>query len=271
MPWSKMKNIILVILAVTNLALLVLVGGRAIQGSRLLSRAREDSIQFLRGRGVEVDESVIPQAIELPPQTVERDLEGEEKAAAALLGSPVTAESRGGEVYRYYNEKGSVQFHSDVTLSAQLEEGAFPLSGDRAAACTALMERMGFQGSITGGEGEALIFRQTWKEIPLFTQQVTLVCRGQELSAITAGRQLVGRPQLDPSRETISVATALIRFFNGVGALGDVCNRIDAIEPGYVAAASLSGPILLTPVWRVTTDTGAYQLDTVTGGVTRVS
>ena len=81
----------------------------------------------------------------------------------------------------------------------------------------------------------------------------------------------MGRPQPDPSRETISVATALIRFFNGVGALGDVCNRIDAIEPGYVAAASLSGPILLTPVWRVTTDTGAYQLDTVTGGVTRVS
>ena len=39
MPWSKMKNIILVILAVTNLALLVLVGGRAIQGSRQIGRA----------------------------------------------------------------------------------------------------------------------------------------------------------------------------------------------------------------------------------------
>jgi hypothetical protein len=89
MPWSKMKNVILVILAVTNLALLVLVGGRAIQGSRLLSRAREDSIQFLRGRGVEVDESVIPQAIELPPQTVERDLEGEEAISAAHLAEAI--------------------------------------------------------------------------------------------------------------------------------------------------------------------------------------
>ena len=47
-----MKNIILVILAATNLALLILVGGRAIQGSRLLSQAREDSIQFLRSRGI---------------------------------------------------------------------------------------------------------------------------------------------------------------------------------------------------------------------------
>ena len=84
MPWSKIKNIILVILAVTNLALLVLVGGQAIRGSRLLSQAREDAIQFLRNRGVEVDEEIVPQSMELRPQIVERDLAGEERAAAAL-------------------------------------------------------------------------------------------------------------------------------------------------------------------------------------------
>lgn len=271
MPWSKMKNIILVILAVTNLALLALVGGNAIQGRRLLSQAREQSIQFLRNRGVEVDESAVPQSMELLPQTVERDLAGEERAAAGLLGSPVSAESRGGEVYRYFNENGSIQFHNDGTLSAQLEEGAFPVEVDRAAGCAALMAKMGFQGTILSEEGDEFTFRQTWKDIPLFTQQVTLVCRGESVSAITSGRQLVGKPQTDTSRETITVATALIDFFNGVGALGDVCNRIDSVEPGYAAAASLSGSILLTPVWRVTTDTGAYQLDAVTGAVTRTS
>ena len=271
MPWSKMKNIILVILAATNLALLALVGGNAIQGYRLLSQAREQSIQFLRNRGVEVDESIIPQSMELLPQTVERDLEAEERSAAALLDGPVSAESRGGEVYRYFNENGSIQFHNDGTLSAQLEEGAFLVEGDRAMGCVALMEKMGFQGSVLSASGDEFTFRQTWKGVPLFTQQVTLVCRGESVSAITSGRQLVGRPQPDTTRETITVATALIDFFNGIGALGDVCNRIDAVEPGYAAAASLSGTILLTPVWRVTTDTGAYHLDTVTGVVTRTS
>ena len=133
------------------------------------------------------------------------------------------------------------------------------------------MAKMGFQGTVLDGSGDEFIFHQTWKGIPLFTQQVTLACRGENVSAITSGRQLVGKPQTDTTRETITVATALIDFFNDIGALGDVCNRIDNIEPGYAAAASLSGPILLTPVWRVTTDTGAYQLDTVTGTVTRVS
>lgn len=271
MPWSKMKNIILAILVITNLALLALVGANAVQGRRMLRQAREQSIQFLRNRGVEVDESIIPQSMELLPQIVERDLEGEERSAAALLGSPVSAESRGGEVYRYFNANGSIQFHNDGTLSAQLEEGAFPVDGDRAAGCAALMAKMGFQGTVFDASGDEFTFRQTWKGIPLFTQQVTLVCRGESVIAISAGRQLLGRPQTDTARETITVASALIDFFNGVGALGDVCNQIDAIEPGYAAAASLSGSILLTPVWRVTTDTGAYQLDTVTGGVTRVS
>lgn len=271
MPWTKLKNIILVILVLANLCLLALVAGPALQSRRLLGQARGEAIRFLQGKGVQVEEETIPQSMDLLPQTAERDLEGEERAAVALLGSPVTVEARGGEVYRYFNEKGSLQFHSDGAVSAQLESSAFPLGEDREADCLALMERMGLTGTILGENGEGLIFRQSWQGIPLFTQQMTLVCRDGGLAGITAGRQLAGRPQEDQARTTISVSTALIDFFNGVSALGDVCNRIDRIEQGYVTAASLSGPTVLTPVWRLTTDTGYYQLDTVTGAVTRVS
>ena len=258
MPWTKLKNIILIVLAVTDLCLLILVGSQTVQSSRLRSRAREDSIQFLRNRGVEVDERLIPQSIDLLPQT------------AALLQGGGTAESRGGEIYRYLNDNGVVQFHSDGTFSAQLDPAAFPLGEDRAAGCLALLERMGLEGTVLE-EGEELLFRQTWKGAPLFTQQVVLVCQGDALAAIDPGRLLVGRPQEDPGRQTISVSTALIQLLNGVSALGDVCNRIDAIQPGYVTAVSLSGTAVLTPVWRVTTGTGSYQLDAVTGAVSRVS
>ena len=78
---TKLKNIILAILAATNLCLLLLVGGQAIQGGRMEAQARESAIQFLRNQGVEVDESIIPQRMELEPQAVERDMEGEERVA----------------------------------------------------------------------------------------------------------------------------------------------------------------------------------------------
>lgn len=271
MPWTKLKNIILVILTVTNLCLLILVAGPAIQNGRQASRAREEAIRFLQSRGVQVDESVIPQTMELSPQTVERDRAEEERAAAALLGSPVTAQARGGEVYRYSSGRGYVQFHSDGAISAQLDPAAFPLGPDREAGCLALLERMGLSGSIVERREDALVFRQSWAGSPLFTQQMTLVCQQGGLAAITAGRQLLGRPQEESGRSTLSVTTALIDFLNGVSALGDVCSRIDDITPGYVTASSLSGPTVLTPVWRITTDTSAYQLDTVTGGLSRVS
>ena len=133
MPWSKLKNIILIILAAANLCLLALVAIPTLQSGRLLSRAREDAILLLQSKGVQVDAGAVPQSMELAPQVVKRSLEGEERAAAALLGGPVTAEARGGEVYSYSNDKGSIQFHSDGTCSAQLEPGAAPLGEDRAA------------------------------------------------------------------------------------------------------------------------------------------
>lgn len=271
MPWTKLKNVILTVLVIVNLCLLGLVAGPAYQSRRQMEQARENAIRFLQDRGVQVKEGVVPRSMDLLPQTVERDLTEEERAAAALLGGAVSAEARGGEVYRYYNENGSVQFHSDGAISAQLEPSAFPLGENQEAGCLALLKGMGFEGSILERKEDKLVFLQNWQGSPLFTQQMTLICRDGGLSAITAGRQLLGQSQEDPSRQTVTVATALITFINSVNALGDVCNRIDAIQPGYITAASLSGPTVLTPVWRFTTDTGAYQLDTVTGAVSRVS
>lgn len=271
MPWSKLKNIILFILVLTNLCLLFSVLSQRMQSGLLRSQARDNAIQFLRDRGVQVEEALVPQAVALPPQTVERDLEGEQRAAAALLRGPVRSEARGGEVYRYDNENGSIQFHSDGVFSAELTRGAFPLGEDPEQTCLELLEQIGFQGELLSRGEEELTFRQLWEGAPVFNLQVTLLCQEGCVTAMTGGRRLVGRPEEDPARAVITPATALINLLNGATALGDVCNRVDRIDEGYVSAASLSGPMTLTPVWRVTTDTGAYQVDGVTGGVSRVS
>ena len=155
---------------------------------------------------------------------------GEERGAAALLGGPVQVEARGGEVYRCFNGSGSIQFHSDGSFSAQLEASAFPLGEDRAAGALALLERLGIQGELLEEEGGALTFRQFWDGVPLFDQQVTLICQG-EGAAILSGRRLAGPPAVDTSRRTITIATGLIGFLNGGGALGDVCNQATRARP----------------------------------------
>ena len=269
MEWAKLKNIILIILLLTNLVLLAFGASRRLQEAGILEQARSEAIRFLADRRVEVDEGQIPRQITLAPQTVQRDLTEEGELAARLLGGPVQAEARGAEVYRYYNEAGAVQFHSDGAFSAQLTPG-IPLEGKvRAAACQELLALLDFQGELLAEEGDALRFRQTWGGGAVFNHQVTVQIEGDRVTALTAGRRLVGRPAKDESRGTITVATALIDFLNGLNALGDVCRRIDQVEEGYSAAASLSGSMALTPVWQITTDTGVYQLDLVTGEVSR--
>lgn len=267
MPWTKLKNIILLILVLTNLFLLGLVVSQSLQNKRQDSQTREHTVLFLSERGVQVEEENIPQSIDLLPQTAERDLDQEQQTAAALLKGEVDRESRGGEIYRYSNDQGWVQFHGDGSFSAHLEPGVYPAE-EKEAGCAAVLEALGFEGTLLEETGESLVFQETWNGAPLFGQKVSVSCSGGSVSAIS-GQRLTGEPNEDQSRSTITVSTALVRFLNGVSTLGDVCNRIDRVEEGYLCTASMTGSMTLTPAWQITTDTGTYQLDTVAGTVRR--
>lgn len=277
MEWSKLKNIILIILAAVNLTLLSFVLRREIQTRELERQARSDAILFLQNNGVSVPESVVPKRVTLCRQSVERDREQEKQLACALLGSDVEEDSWGGEVFRYYSQAGSIQFHSDGVFQGEFSPGAFPLGEQTPAAhARQVLSQLNFQGQVLEAEGDgqeqtAVTLRQTWNEVPVFGLQVTLNYRGGELISMTAGRRLPGQPVEDAGRAPISVTTGLIRFFSGLSELGDVCSRIDAITEGYSLSTTLSGPVVLVPVWHIATDTGTYQLDLITGALTRAA
>ena len=271
MEGPKLKNIALLILVLTNLCLLVFVLQGELQGSYFSWQSRSNAVRLLvEEKGVKLEESLIPDQIRLTPQTVTRDLEQEGALAARLLGDSVQAENRGAGVYRYFNRQGSLQFHSDGAFSGEFSQGALPLEGDQVQACLTLLEELDFQGELLEKGENTLTFRQLWQGAPLFNQQVTLEIQEGCLVAMTGGRRLVGEPEEDLSRSTVTVATALIESYNGINALGYVCSRIDSITQGYVSSTALNGPMTLTPVWRLVADTGEYQLNTVTGEVTRV-
>ncbi len=270
MEWSKLKNIILILLAATNLALLSFVWSREWKQTRQLQQAREQAIAFLDSHGVESPHDQIPEYMELLPHRVERDLEQEQAAAASLLDGAVQQENGNGGSCRYFNENGWVQIQSDGSFYAQFRAGFLPLGEDREQACRKILKRLGFDGALVKTEGEKLTFCQNWQGVPIFNHQVVLVCEEGELTAMTAGRRLVGTPAVSEGWEPLSVATAIFDFYNGLTGMGDVCSRVDAIHLGYVSSAELSGPAILIPVWRVDTDTGRYQLDTMTGQLTRL-
>ena len=271
MEWKKLKNIILLILVVLNVALAILIGGPALSDYYRSLQGDRGAVAFLEGRGIGLDGVTIPNPEKMLPQVVERDREEEERLARKLLGEKVVQEARGGEVYRYTSDLGVLQFHSDGSFWTQLNAGAFPTGDSAREAALAVLGELEFSGTVTTEHENAITVCQVWENARLFNQQATVLWDETGVREIAAGRRLYGAPAVDFGQKTIDQATALIDFYNELNRLGDVCSRVDEIVPGYISASSLSRRMELTPVWRITTDTGAYQLDLVTGGLERVS
>ena len=274
MEWRKIKNIILLILLGLNAALAILIGAPALADRYREAQANRDAVDFLTGKGIQLDGVQFSDPAELPARTATRDREGEARVAKALLGENTEQEARGGEVYRYTSPAGMIQFHSDGSFWAELTHGAFPVGENAQNAVLELMKRLEFDAAIIDdpdGSDSAVSLRQVWGGAHLFNQQALVSWDDTGITAITSARRLYGQPEEDSDRETITLATALIDFYNGLNRLGDVCSRVDEITPGYLSTTSLNRQMELTPVWRITTDTGAYQIDLVSGEVERVS
>ena len=274
MEGGKIKNIVIVILLILNGFLLFLVGGRRMETSHSHESARGSAVQIIRNAGIQLEDAVVPENTELPALQAQRDPEQEKALAAAVLGSEVSVEALGGEVYRCHNENGWIQFHSTGEFVAELEGAAFALVGEAAQHAAGLLSALGFDSrvladTVKDGTG-SITLGQLLNGVPVLGCQAVAHYRDGQFVSITQGRRLPGEAQAAAPKETMSVSTALMRLYNGLKELGDVYTRIEEITPAYTMSADLSGIVRLDPVWYVKTDTGIYQMDICTGQLGRL-
>ncbi|MFQ9472849.1 MAG: hypothetical protein ACLR0P_06725, partial [Oscillospiraceae bacterium] len=217
---------------------------RAYQGRQMQQEARENAILFLHNSGIEVDPAAIPGQMGLLPQTDQKQdrEQGDPDRLGPKLGPEPSRRSCPGArrpFFAGYNEKGYLQFHRDGALKGEFVEGEFPIQEPESMDYTQQVLRLlEFEGDVVASTGTAgeeavttVVVQQSWKGAPLFRQELTLSYKNGCLVQVE-GRRLNGEPELDPSREPISIPTTLFQFYHGVTALGDVCSRIDSITEG---------------------------------------
>lgn len=105
MEWSKIKNIIIIILLTVNAFLLISVADREWKSAQYQEEARLGAVEVLRSNRIEMDEKSLPPETGLLPMTAERDREGEADLAGALLTNAVKTGDRGRDTYE--GDKGS--------------------------------------------------------------------------------------------------------------------------------------------------------------------
>lgn len=206
---------------------------------------------------------------------MERDLEAEQKLAAALLGSEVDADNQGGGLYLYRSKLGELSLRAGGELSAQLaqdEHWRTDSPESHAAGLLRAMELTARQTGVTTQGTETVVrFRQLLDRIPVFSCEVEFVYKDGLLRTVR-GTLLPAGQTVQEAGSALTLPTALMRFLDGITATGDVCSSIQSMEAGYrISSQPLSGGVRLTAVWLVSSNTADYYLDGATGALTRLT
>ena len=275
MEWYRLKNIIILILLLLNGFLLVLVAARRNEAAKYERAALEQTVEVLANRGIEVDMDGLSNPGTLPPMSLDRDLDAEQRLARALLDEAMEADYRGGGLYLYRGGLGEVSLRAGGDLSAVLADNPAWDAVSPEEHSAALLRKMGVSARRLGGssqEGRTTVrFRQLWNQIPVFSCEVEFVYENGRLRAVQ-GTLLTAGQGTEEAGEILSLPTALLRFFDEVTATGDVCSAILSMEAGYrIVSQPLSGGVRLTAVWLVSSNTADYYLDGATGALTRLT
>ena len=107
MEWSKLKTVIILILALLNAFLLFLVMSREIQDTRAQEQARQDAIAVIQSSGVILENETVPRTAALQPQMVTRDLDAEGELARRVLSETTTNGVRVRRCGKYFLSPGA--------------------------------------------------------------------------------------------------------------------------------------------------------------------
>lgn len=260
----RLKNIIILILVLVNLFLLSSLAMRKTAEYAARRQTSEQLVKLFAADGITLDPDII--STETPPagRSLTRDTAYEQKAAAFLLGSGVSASDRGGGIYTYSSPAGEARF---------LSNSSFDVAGtlateDAADFCRDFCKKFSYSEPVftldEEGSGEGLAV-QHCGDLPVFNCTVKFTFRDGALIAVSGTLLPESGTELASDTQPLSAAAALTTFqeetFAVISAVTDLylCYEMQNPSPSSVT---------LTPSWCIVTDTARYYVNCNTGAIT---
>lgn len=264
MRWSKIKNIIILLLVVVNGFLLGQVGVREWRSHRDQQETRERMVDILARNDVTYLPEEVPGDLGLSVCRVTLSPFGEAEAAV-LVGDIAGVQTSGGRTV-YTGAQGTAALSAAGELTVEFTSGSLLSEGlvlDRLSKLGVRLERT---GTFDEAGETGVNYTQLWGGVPVSGMTASLTFSGQTPHTLTL-RCLTGTEEVLPSEETLTAATALARLLNELSrGEGYVCSQITDMYAGYVSGSG--DPVTLTPAWFIETDTWRFIVDAVTGVVT---
>ena len=266
MVWSKVKNIVILILILLNLCLLLLIVGQHLQSMRYEEETLRQTLAALSLNGITVEKDALPDEMELPILNVTKDEEKEQQTAALLLGDGVISTNSGG-MSIYSSPTGNLSFYGGGAVMGDLALEWRDLVGADSPT-SALLKGLEIEPwSLTPGENEMEVIPLI-NGAPVFNGTLTFRYDGDILVGIEGRMPGLCTPHQE-QEPVITVPTALISLLEYVTESGTVCRSVRGMVPGYYVTSSGTDSARLSPCWRVQTDTVTFYISALDGKVTR--
>lgn len=267
MDKSKVKNFILLLLALVNAFLLYIVVSNA-QEARRAQEFREETLRtVLAERGVALGAAVeFPESVP-PLLTLLRDTAAEEKGLRGLIGGS-TPQDRGGNVFFYDGADGQAKTRGTGEVEILLYAGARgkdPLSTAKSA-----MRKLGLGYSehdaamSEDGQNTVVTLGCAYDGTPIHNAKINFYFNGGNLQLITGSKPLDERYAVQSAEDYPDGVTVLMSFLEYIAQSGKVCTEIRDLRIVYYMYSAVSGSCTLRPVWRIGTDAGTYFFDAET-------
>jgi len=275
MPFSKVKNLLLLILLLVNLTLLALVVPQRLAQRRQADAAVRHLENLFASYGLTLESGVLPdQAKPLTAMELEPDSDAALTAAKALLGDELLAQDGEGRLAVTYDADGG---RCTISRGGQLTASLTGTESSENLGSTAkeLLRRMKIDAASvsapvrrSAGVYELTAVQRLAGE-PVFSASLVFSFRNSMLRAVDGTVHLTTGSIVSAGRERcISCNDALVAFLASRDTLGWVGGTITGVEQGYVRAETASAAVIqLTPGWLISTDTGSYWINGLTRDV----
>ncbi len=278
MPVSKLKNLAILILVLANLALALLVVPNRLTVRQEADARNESLCSLYAQQEISLSPDIIPDTVSLYVLELKDDGSSSLQAAKALLGEKVWLHDTS---TRYLNDYRSEMGNCSISQSGEFSAQLVPQNPQRdlREASRKLLKEMGFSGGTlpepqpTEDGAYTVSATQQVLGMPVFAGDLVLTWTDGCLTGMH-GTFFPGANSLTRVSDSscMSAADALVKFLSNRYELGWVGSAVTGLQQGYIRSeTAAAATVRLTPVWRLETDTGLYQINGMTGDITAAS
>lgn len=265
METYRLKNIVIVLLVFVNIFLL----GLFVSNYSARRAARQElvsqTVSLLAESGISVDSEKISDLALPDTLTLSRDESLELSLIRYVLGN-VKRTDEGGGVYYYQNEKGTATFRGNGSFEINIRssDSVAPL-----AFAEDFCKKFGYSDmSFTTNSGWTTVTASAAADgIPVYNCTLTMRFSGQHLSAVSGYYVSSSTAESSSGSDGISAVSALVSMLDYCTREGTICNAVTDMSVGYILQSTASTPLALVPVWKISSDSYTYYVNSTDGSV----